>query len=75
MVYSEVNEQTLWVHEASVTRVRIRFILEVGGMVNNPRLQVLNYPSELSVCLGLGGNGKECMFVSLCLCLTYLQTH
>ena len=33
------------VHEASLeTQVRIQFILEVGGMVNQPRLHVLIYP-------------------------------
>ena len=39
------------------------YIVEVGEMVNKPRLQVLIYPGKRLVCLGFGGNGKEAMFV------------
>ena len=35
---------------------KLQFILEVGGVVNKPRLQVLIDPGEPLVCLGLGGN-------------------
>ena len=32
-------------------------------MVIKPRLQVLIHPGKPSVCLGLGENGKDAMFV------------
>ena len=47
----------------SRTPVTQQFILEVGGMINKPRLQVFIYPGEPLVCLGSDGNGEVAMFV------------
>ena len=54
------------IHKAS-NPVRIQFILEVGGMVNKPRLQVLIYPGKPFVCLGFGRNGTAAHVFSVLL--------
>ena len=38
-------------------------LLEVGGVVNKPRLHVLIYPGKPLVCLCLEGNGEVAMLV------------
>ena len=47
------------------TRVTQQFILEVGGVVNKPRPQVLIYPGEPWVPLGFGRDGRVAMVVVL----------
>ena len=49
-------------------------LLEVGGVVNKPRLHVLIYPGKPLVCLFLSGNGKVAIFVVFNLSTKIIKT-